>query len=203
MPLPPRANESILNPEIERLIYQVKVIQQDSEGVTYALTDEEFNWSPGLGKWSIAQCFDHLNAVNRQFLAKLKEAVASGRQKGLLAEGPYSYGALSRWFFRINLPPPRQKFKAPKRFVPAARKAAHEVMPEFAEHHVELIEVLRQASGLDLARVRCPLPGFPLLKLNLGMAFWTVTAHDRRHIYQAREICIAQGFPRSRPKPAA
>ncbi len=203
MPLPPREHESTLNPEVDRLIYQVKVIQQDADGIAYAITDEEFNWSPGPGRWSVAQCLDHLNAVNRKFFEKLREAVSAGRRDGVLDEGPYSYGVVSRWFFRINEPPPRRKFKAPKKFAPAQRKSAAEVMPEFTAQHAELIELLKQASGLDLVRVRCALPGLPLLKLNLGMAFWSVTAHDRRHIYQAREICIAQGFPKSRPQPAA
>jgi hypothetical protein len=197
MPLPPRERESILNPEIERLIYQVKVVQQDAEGVTYALTDEEFNWSPGPGRWSVGQCFDHLNAVDRSFLEKLGEAVADGRRRGLLGEGPYSYGAVSRWFFRLNEPPPKRRFKAPRKYAPAAAKPLAEVMPEFMSLHASLIGLLKQASGLDLARVRCPLPGLPILRLNLGMAFWSMTAHDRRHIYQAREICIAQGFPKS------
>jgi hypothetical protein len=29
------------------------------------------------------------------------------------------------------------------------------------------------------------------------MSFWLLAAHDRRHIYQAREVCKAPGFPAS------
>jgi len=196
MPLPPRPAPRPLNPEIERLLFQIKVIKLDADGVLDGLDEEQFNWNPAPGQWSIAQCFDHLNVTNRFFLKNLKEAVASGRQTGRIDDGPYSYGWFSRWFFRMNEPPVKLKVKAPQRFVPAPRRSREQVVPEFMALHDDVSNLLRDASGLDLVRLKCPSPVVAWIKFNLGMTFWILTAHDRRHIYQARQVHAAPGFPR-------
>ena len=196
MPLPTRAYDRTLNAELERLIGQISVIKQDAEGLLHGLSDAQFNWSPGDGQWSIAQCIDHLNVSNRQFSKLLEDGVARGRAAGQLSDGPYSYSFLSRAFLRLNEPPVKRKFKAPGAFRPSSGPLSPErVVPDFFALHDRLIEIIQSANGLDLAAIKVPSPVTRLLKFNLGMMFWILAAHDRRHLWQVRQIRGNPGFP--------
>lgn len=195
MPLPARAAERALNPEIERLIYQVKVILEEAEGLLHGLREDQFRWTPEPGLWSMAQCFDHLNVTNRALLKNMDEAVKRGRAEGKLGEGPYTYGFLGRWLHRNMMPPVKKRFKAPKHFLPQPDRTMTEIVQEWQATHWQFEELLKSASGVDLAKVKMTSPVTSLLKYNLGMGFWIWTAHDKRHLWQARNVRNDKRFP--------
>ena len=195
MPLPPREYDRSVNPEIERLLYQAQVVRQDAEGVLSGLTDSQFNWTPPDGRWSMAQCLDHLNVTNGRFLPALRAAVEKGIAEKRLNDGPYAYGFVSRYLHRMMGPPPKKRFKAPKRFQPAPRRSLPEALAEWDRTHAEMERLIRSSNGLDLVRLKVPSPVTKLIQYNLGMAFWIMMAHDRRHICQAREVRNLPAFP--------
>lgn len=201
-PLPRRDSGGTLNAEIERLIHQNEVIRADAAGLAADMSEEQFNWSPGDGRWSVGQCFDHLNVSNRLWLPMIAVATSDGRRRGLLHDGPYSYGFLSRMFLRLVEPPAKLKVGAPRGFHPADGLQRQAVMREFDAIHEQLGTLIRSANGLDLARIRCPSAFSRHVRYNLGMSFWILMAHDRRHIWQARNVCQAAGFPSVRVAPA-
>ncbi len=49
--------------------------------------------------------------------------------------------------------------------------------------------------GVDLGRVRFRSPFFALLRFSLGAGFEMLLAHDRRHLWLAREVMASPGFP--------
>jgi hypothetical protein len=51
---------------------------------------------------------------------------------------------------------------------------------------------------LDLARVKAPAPGLGPVKLNLHITFAWIAAHERRHLWQARQVRGHAGFPAER-----
>jgi hypothetical protein len=62
-------------------------------------------------------------------------------------------------------------------------------------HHLEYIEHLRRANGLDLARARVTSPVSKWLRFSLGTLFAVIAAHERRHLCQARRIVAMPSFP--------
>jgi hypothetical protein len=120
-----------MTPEIEGYLDQLLSIQQDVPGVVANLTDEQFNWQPSRDRWSIAQCFDHLNLTAGRFLPAIDAAIDHARQRGLLSPGPFTYPLLERWFVRSTEPPPKLRNKAFKAFVPVSGKAKSDVMGRF------------------------------------------------------------------------
>ena len=195
--LPARTRNPIANAEIERLLYQTSVVKLDAQGLTSALAEEHFHWKPAPEVWSVGECFDHLNAVNRLWLPRLEEAVEQGRAQGLFAPGPFVYGWFSRWLLSQMEPPPKRRFRAPSHLRPAASRPPSEVMEEFVELHERLERTLRAADGLNLARIRVPSPAFGRLRYSLGISFWLLLAHDRRHLYQVRELRKMAAFPKT------
>ena len=64
------------------------------------------------------------------------------------------------------------------------------LMPTFLHLQDQLAARLREANGLDLARVKAPAAGLGPVKLNVHITFAWIAAHQRRHLWQARR-CAA------------
>ncbi len=195
MPLPKRSYDRTVNAEIERLLYQVSVVRQDAEGLLWGLSEDQFNWIPPSRGWSMAQCFAHLNITNQLLINNIETAIGYGRARGIVGDGPFTYGFLSRWLLRSLQPTSKRKLKAPAKFHPKPGKDMKTILSEWESTHARLSELIRQSDGLDLAKVKVVSPVTSLLKYGLGMAFWIGSTHDRRHLAQAREIRNTKGFP--------
>jgi len=87
------------------------------------------------------------------------------------------------------------KVKTPTVFQPGPDRSRHEIMAAFRAYQVQFIDRLRQANGLDLARARVTSPAWRWLRIPLGSAFALTAAHERRHLWQARQVTSSSGFP--------
>lgn len=178
------------------MLDQIDAIKRDGEAVASGLGEAQFNWHPGKGRWSIADCLQHLNVGVTKALPAFDEAIAKGRSRGQLASGPFKYGWFSRMVAGSMEPPPKFRMKTPAmlRVPMTATYRAAELLPEFARVRDRLAERVRQADGLDLARVRTVSPINRLLRLPLGAYFQFMISHDRRHLWQAWQVRNAPGF---------
>jgi len=183
-----------MNAELEGYSDQLLSVKQDATGVMSDLSDAQFNWQPAPGRWSMAGCFDHLNKSAPVFIPKIDAAIATARARGLKSDGPFAYPALERWVIRNNDAPPRMRFKASKITQPAPHLPIDQVRTEFLRWQDELKKRLHDASGLDLRRAKETFPFWPL-KWSLGSFIQMMISHERRHIYQARQVRQHPGFP--------
>jgi hypothetical protein len=69
------------------------------------------------------------------------------------------------------------------------------VITDFLGWQDQFLGRLKQADGLDLRRVRARSPVIAWLKYSLGISFAAYLAHQRRHLWQARQVRNAPGFP--------
>jgi hypothetical protein len=182
--------------EVKRYYSQVEEIKLDAEDLTRGLTDEQFNWRPSPEQWSINECLEHLNITARLYWSALAEAVNSARINGWFSNGPYKRGWIGDFVIRTTEPPVRFKFNAPRRFKPPADIPASQVVPQFMIFQDRLLNIIRDANGIDLGRPRIPAPGSRLLKFTLGQAIELMMAHERRHIWQARNVKFSIKFPK-------
>jgi hypothetical protein len=184
-----------LAPEIEEFRRQFEQIARDADAFITPLTDTQFNWRPAAGAWSVAECLEHLNTSARLYLPRLDEGIADAIRKGLYGEGPFSYGVLGRLFTVFTEPPATIKTKSPKVFQPAPDRQRSEVTAAFRAYQVQYVDRLRQANGLDLARARVSSPAAAWLRFSLGSGFALMAAHERRHLWQARNVTQHPEFP--------
>src|SRR5262245_38852451 len=184
-----------MNAELEGYSDQRLSARQEGAGRRSGRPDAQFNWQPAPGRWSIAGCIDHLNKSAAQlFIPKIDAAIARARAEGLKSSGPFAYSAFERWCVKTNDAPPRMRFKAPKRLHPAPHLSLDDVRGQFLRWQDELSSRLREADGLDLARAKETSP-IPLVKWSLGAFFQLMLAHERRHIFQARQLRQNSAFP--------
>ena len=57
-----------------------------------------------------------------------------------------------------------------------------------------LADCMRMAEGLDFRRIKVRSQFGPM-SFSLGATFLIVLAHERRHLWQARQVRIADTFP--------
>ncbi len=181
--------------ELADCLSQIDQIQGDAERLLAELTDHQFNWRPASGKWSIAECLSHLEVVGRKHLPRIDDAIEHAHAAHWYSEGPFKYGFVEKWFVHSNEPPPRMRMRAPRAAAPRAFRPRLELWPEFVALQEELRERIRQAQGLDLARAKVHSPFVGPFKFGLGACFSFLAAHERRHLWQARQVRGHADFP--------
>jgi DinB superfamily len=187
-----------LDPDIAMLVIEIDANLSHAESITHGLTREQFQWRPEPGRWSIGECFAHLNVTNGYALGAIETGIAKGR--GKKGQGPFQYGIVVRKFIASQEPPAKKKFKAPKVFLPPADTDPDATLAEYRRNSAELKRLTREADGLHLARVKIEMPALPavlraFVRMPLGGQLLLTTTHDRRHLWQAEQVRNDPKFP--------
>ncbi len=167
------------------------------EALAGRLSDEQANWQPAPDRWSAAQCVEHLNASAGLYFGAMEEAIRRGRERGWTGTAPYGRGTLlGRLLLSLVDPANTKKVKAPAIFHPAASELDFAaVCDAFRAANRRFGELMPQADGLDLARIRLPSPVTRLIRLSLAQAFELHSLHEPRHLAQAERVTRLEGFP--------
>lgn len=189
-----QVNESLL-PDLQEYARQIEAVNKDAGDLIAGLSETQFNWVPAPGQWSISECLDHLNVTNRKLIKPLRDAINDARSKGLTSRGPFRHGWLVNKIVRSLEPPVKRKFKAPAIFRPRPEMSVAEVAGDFFAVQDEVLQLIREANGIHLARVKIASPVSRLLKYSLGQAFDLIATHERRHLWQARQVKGDPAFP--------
>ncbi len=182
------------------LITEIDANLSHAESLAAGLSRQQFNWRPDAASWSIGQCLSHLNVVDGQDLAPIRAAIADGKSRQLTGDGPFTYGFLSRRFVASMEPPAKRKFKAPKNYAPPEESDPQTTLAEFRRISKDLRALAQTADGLNLSLVKTRMPALPrllraLAKMPLGARLELITAHDRRHLWQAEAVRNHPAFP--------
>lgn len=193
MSTPATSPKHALVEELRDYYEQIENIKEDAVELTAPLAEDQFNWRPSAKRWSIAECLVHLNLADGLDLAALAAKIERCRSANITGHGPFRYSLFSRTFVRYAEPPPKLRVPAPKAYRPPVGHRKDHVLPEFLFIHDRWLQLLVDSNGLDLARIKVKIPvGF---KVSLGQRFALVTAHDRRHLWQAWEVRKHPNFP--------
>lgn len=187
--------------ELESLTKQYDDALAEVEGIVHSLSLEQFHWSPAPDKWSVGQCIEHLAQVGTTYGAKIAFTVEVGIKEHVFAAGPFSYGWLERLFLRTTEPPPKFRVKAPRVFRPSPAggtpRDPRAMLDAYRKSNRQLRELVLRSKGLDRKRLQVVSPASDLIKISLGIALAIAVAHERRHIYQMKEILKAAGPARN------
>jgi hypothetical protein len=193
---PARADRLLLAPQLQRLHDEFQQLTLEATALAAPLTEAQFAWKPAPDAWSIGECLSHLNATARECLPKLDEGISAAVRAGLHGDGPFRYGWMDRFFLRASEPESRWQVGSPLAFMPAEGESRTDVLAAFRECQDQLIDRVRRANGLDLARARVASPAVRWRRFSLGAALAVIAAHERRHLWQAFRVAALPGFPR-------
>lgn len=174
---------------------QFEATEREARALAGSLSESEFNWQPAPGSWGIAQCLQHLATGTDAVLPAIDQAIATARERQWIAEGPARYGPFARMMVTSMEPPVKWRMKTNRRFRPAAEPLRRDaVLAELTASRGRILERVRQSVGLDLKRAIVVSPVSRLIRVPLGAYLAFLAAHDRRHLWQARQVREASGF---------
>jgi hypothetical protein len=157
-----------------------------------AVTDpERLGRRPAEGRWSAAECIDHLNAGIRLYLEPFEEAIAEARREGLAGNRPDGrtlLGCVIAWALE---PPPRPRTTTFDLLEPAQDLDPAELARDFEMLHRALVTQLGAAADLDRKRIKVRSVLDRRLKLSLDDWYAFHAAHGRRHLWQAERALEA------------
>ena len=182
--------------QLNNWIDELGRIDQDVGLQLEPLSDGQFAWRPGEGRWSVGECLEHLALTTGLMLGKVRPALERARAEGIKGEPPFRYGWLGGWFARA-MEPGKRGMKAPDNFAPPSGNPKPAVLGRFAAVQQEFRETLESAPGVALDKVKAPssAKGAGWLRLNLAAWFAATLAHERRHVAQAVRVTQTAGFP--------
>jgi hypothetical protein len=146
-----------------------------------------FTVRPSVNQWSAAECLSHLSLSTELFVPVLRKTMDDARSRHLTADGVPRMdmlGRILRWFLE---PPVRSRVKTKPAFVPKAIRAKAEALAEFTRLQKQLVELLQSSSDVPIGRLKLVSPFDSRIKYNVYSAFMILTAHQRRHLWQAEQ----------------
>jgi hypothetical protein len=78
-----------LSPELRDYVRQFEDVKSAARHLVEGLSDEQLRWEPAPDRWSIAECFSHLNVTADQYYPAIDRSMRLARERGLLGEGPF------------------------------------------------------------------------------------------------------------------
>lgn len=184
-----------LNSELAGYQQQLEAATHEALTLVHDLTEASFNWRADNSSWSIGECIAHLNATSEHYLPSVVAAITDAKARGIKGAPPFRYGWLGNYIVRSLEPPPRRKFKSPRKFQPANHLTLKTTIDDFQAKQNHWLDLIARANEVDLQRVKISSPISSLLKFSLGQVFALTCAHERRHIWQAQQVKASPSFP--------
>lgn len=181
----------VLPQDLQDILTELDRTDLEAQKLVSGLSEQQLNWQPEGGGWSVAQCLAHLAQLNAALISAMRTGVAAANRSSVTPRKPLQPGRLGRWFIKQMEPPPRQKMKTPRQGIPQAGKNGAEVLSAFISAHNELRSLIRESRELDLNRIRFRNPFLGLLRYSVATGLLVIVAHDRRHLWQANRVQAA------------
>ena len=157
------------------------------------ISDQDWKKRPGPGRWSPAECVEHLNLTSKAYLALLPDAVLRAKKRGGPAKKQYRRDALG-WFMSMMIGPLRHlgKFrvvpiKTTAEFVPKRGRSKTQIISDFVKLQAELAAVIRSGDRLPLDEVKIVSPFGGRMKYSAYSALVIIGRHQHRHLLQAED----------------
>jgi DinB superfamily len=176
----------------QQLIVQLQtdvksIVKQVLEEFT-PLSEAQLNQKEHAAKWSILECFQHLNLYSRYYLHAIELAI----QKEKTAKSQPFVALKSTWIGKLSIqsmhPKNTKKQKTFKHMNPVNSKLDKSVLDEFLVHQQKLQNLVGAAGLIDLNSGKVPVEFFKLLKMNIGEALQFIVVHEQRHLLQAKTV---------------
>jgi hypothetical protein len=176
-----------------RLAFELSANDQTAQTLAAGLTDEQLNWQPAPGSWSVGQCLEHLCITNEAYLAATSTALKDKPDSPVEQITP---GWFARWFIRsfVEPSPNGKRASAPSKIRPAACVDLA-VLDRFLAGNKSCRELIVRTRGKDVNRIRFWNPLVPGVRFTVGTGLEIIASHERRHLLQAERVRDSVNFP--------
>jgi len=159
------------------------------------ITDQNQNWSSNENKWSVAECLIHLNLSAQEWLPFIRQCIVK-MSKTNIQIVEFKSGFLANKFINFLQPPPKIKVSTSKRFRPDNINQIKNINENFTLYQKEFIQLVQDCKTICLKQAKVSIPGMQSFKVSLGDAFKIVITHEKRHLWQIKNIIDHANFPK-------
>lgn len=172
--------------------FALRYLTESREGLlrmAQGLSREQWHYCPAPGRWTVAECVEHIVTVEARVLDRIQKSLENGpdpsRRSALEGQDDT---LVANTVGRVV------RFQAPEILVPTGRWPHEQLLPEFeaARGQTQDFAVGTQA---DLRRHFFKHPVFG--DLDLYQWLLLITAHCDRHRVQSEEVMSTPQFPRA------
>jgi uncharacterized damage-inducible protein DinB len=151
------------------------------------LTREQLHYCPAPGRWTVAECLEHIVMVETRIFGGIQKALESGpdasRRSALEGQDDMLITGAAN---RVG------RFQAPQPLVPTGRWPDEQILQEF-EAARERTREFAASTQADLRRHFFPHRAFG--ELDLYQWLLLIAGHCDRHRGQSEEVMSSPGFP--------
>ena len=168
-----------LKQHVTAMIDQAKAMQ--------SLSSDKLNTPPAPGKWSVIECFEHMNLYSNFYVQEFEYQITHSKHE---ADEFHSSSWIGKYSFKSMLP---QNGKAPKAMNtfkymnPTIVGTNNFGINQFIKQQEHVLQLLDLAYGVSLRKTKCKTT-LKILKFNLGDALKFYVYHNLRHIHQAEKV---------------
>jgi uncharacterized damage-inducible protein DinB len=187
---PSRRESKMTSAERESLLKNLTESRERLLRMAQGLSREQLHYRPAPGRWTVAECVEHIATVEGRVLGLIQKTLETGpdSSKRSAMEGQddaMAAGVAGRV----------ARFQAPEILEPTGRWPDEQLLKEF-EGARQQTRDFAASTRADLRRHFYKHPVFGELDLYQWMLL--IAAHCDRHRAQSEEVMASPGFPRAR-----
>jgi DinB family protein len=182
--------------DLQQVMDELDATDRAADTLVADLDDEQLHWQPdGGAAWSIAQCLEHLATINVVYTTPIRAAVDSARARGSKRRDPSRPGFFGLWFIRSMEPPVKRRLRSPGSARPGSGLPRDEVLRRYHDANAVARRLIHDAAAIDVNGTTFKNPFIPLIWVRVATGFRVITAHNRRHLWQAERVRSRSEFP--------
>jgi hypothetical protein len=181
--------------EVEKLAVDVRTIGENARNEFGRLSVEQLNWKPGVDRWSVAQCLEHLITTDTAYFPVI-EQIEKGIKKTTIVERlPLLPKLWARLLIKSLDPSTTRKLKAPATFQPSSSNISGSIVADFIVNQNQVVDSMEATKNLNLDRIVITSPAASVISYSLMDAFRIMVVHEKRHFQQAQRVMEEREFP--------
>lgn len=174
--------------DIQQWIEGINEQTKRAEVLLANIDEEQLNISPAPKKWSIGELIDHISTANKTYFKTFEKLADGAYVNPSLLGLKFIPKAVGRMVINSITPETNRKVKTAPIFMPSNIKHTFDVLEDFKNTQVHLIELVSKIDGYDLSRtwIRSPVTSFIIYTAEDAINMLLI--HEKRHLGQAEEI---------------
>jgi hypothetical protein len=172
---------------------QTRSIISTVESKFSTLPDDQLNFKPEAKRWSILECFEHLNLYNQYYLSSAEWA-ADKATSASVQEMKYTW--IGKKSIAMMHPTNVKKQKTFKHMIPAKSHLTRDVLATFLNDQQRILRLIERATLVNVTKSAVPVEFFKLLKMNIAETIEFILVHEERHLHQAERASKQKSLSR-------
>lgn len=177
-------------PQLQALLAEIDACSDRAGTLLRNPGKPELAQRPPHGGWSAVECVKHLTLTTDLYLNLLPPLIHQAKEQGKVGDGPYKLdwkGRLLKWVLE---PPYKTKAKTLTSLEVVTDEPPAKVLEEFLLSQSRLREIYESASGVALDKMTMQSPFNERVRYNMFSCLCVITAHQRRHLWQAEQTLM-------------